>query len=242
MVGHATDNLAMAADDYEAAIRRAVDIFVAKRKGGSRDGAAGKQPRLSGDAARNGRQLSAGSNGRDEDGRGFRRTAAGGGSSSRDRPVGLSTEEIVDRFLYGVLPENPFVSISAFDIKASLAAPRNALVGGPPPDVACGGAAGRMDDASSEKSAREANERPLRTLTDDEAEVSAWQDDARAAPVRKRWPVYMHACPREIVAVSVIRCDGVRRMQSRFLTMLDSSFAKTVCCSLLRHHLRCFVV
>jgi hypothetical protein len=202
MLGHATDNLAMAADDYEAAVRRAVGVFVAKRKGGSRGGA-GKQPRLSGDAARSGRQPCTGSDGEDEDRRGFQSTAAEGGSNSRDWPIGPSTEEIVDRFLYGVLPETPRVSISAFDIKASLAAPRNALVGGPPPKVAC--AAGRADGVCSAKSAREANERPLRKLTADEAEVPACllvrtthatrlPTSATRLPASVRLRAYVRAC------------------------------------------------
>ena len=155
MVGHATDNLAMLADDYEAAVRRAAHVYVTKRKSGSRGAAAGagtqgtqsKHRRLASGPTPWWGSCPGSASDEDEDARGA--SNASGRTSSPDAAstsaagsaAGPGPDEIMDRFLYGVLPEHPRVYVSASDLVASLAAARSALEGAAPPERGSGGSA-----------------------------------------------------------------------------------------------------
>lgn len=172
MVGHATDNLAMAADDYEAAARRAVEVYASKRKSGSRSSGAGKHARRE---ISHGRAFGADSGSdEDEDVQGFGR--ATGRNDSGDCVAGPGKGEILERFLYGVLPEHPRVSISAFDLTGSIAAARCAPEGasssqGNQTNTAQAGVA-----ASGIKSAW--NRGALRQLSASESQVTLLQCDS----------------------------------------------------------------
>ena len=190
----------MLADDYEAAVRRAAHVYVTKRKSGSRGAAAGagtqgtqsKHRRLaSGPTPWRGSCPGSASD-EDEDARGA--SNASGRTSPSDATstsaagsaAGPGPDEIIDRFLYGVLPEHPRVYVGASDLAASLAAARSALEGGTQPERGCGSSAkgggggdriggerggGEGDAASGEEAAR--GRGALRQLSAADSQVSS---------------------------------------------------------------------
>ena len=118
--GHATDNLAMSMEDYTAAAQRAADVYASKRKGGSRGGGSSSK-RLKGDTA----VAAVNSAGRTSEciPDHLQRDDLAGmkAKSSVDEAADLpNLEDVMDRFLHGVLPEHPRVSISSADLQVDI--------------------------------------------------------------------------------------------------------------------------
>lgn len=170
MVGHATDGLVMHMDDYEAAARRAGTVYMAKRRGGSRGGVTGKRLKVGGDATCGERSTE----------------ITGDAGNVQGTFEGPDVADIVHRFLHGVLPEHPRVSISAADLKTSLAASREGLDGGATAAAASGGSGG----AAAESSAV-----PLRRLTVSELQDAVEVLDNAGLIIRKDVNTWLFAIP-----------------------------------------------
>jgi hypothetical protein len=110
----------MSMEDYTAAAQRAADVYASKRKGGSRGGGSSSK-RLKGDTA----VAAVNSAGRTsectpdhlqrDDLAGMK--AKSSEAEAADLP---NLEEVMDRFLHGVLPEHPRVSISSADLQVDI--------------------------------------------------------------------------------------------------------------------------
>jgi hypothetical protein len=115
--------------------------------------------------------------------------------------AGLESAEIVDRFIHGVLPEFPHVSISGAALRDSLAAGRDALgFAGSPIDSSGGATVGNSaeeaDGAKASSSAASAFARsPLRRLTASEAQQAVEVLDNAGLVLRKDANSYLFAVP-----------------------------------------------
>ena len=189
LVGHATDELAVHMEDYAAAAHRAIAAYSCKRK---RDQGGWRGVKSARTASQPGRST---------DGGAANDASRGTSSDALIRVAGLESAEIVDRFIHGVLPEFPHVSISGAALRDSLAAGRDALGGAGSPIDSIGGAtvgnsAAEADGAKASSSAASAFARsPLRRLTASEAQQAVEVLDNAGLVLRKDANSYLFAVP-----------------------------------------------
>ncbi len=106
--GNATDNLAMHMDDFAAAAHKAASAYVSRIRGDSRPEGSAKRRKVA--------PASGGAGGERRDKAELQAASVGGKRSAGGADVpqcGPDAAEVIDRFLHGVLPEHPAVTVRA---------------------------------------------------------------------------------------------------------------------------------